>query len=147
MHYHPPPHQTKNLQTQFLRKQQGCLGFWRKVIFKGANEGEGGGANKIKAKQDTQPNLKQKLIHICRVTDILMNVILVQIYSRHTMPFTFVYRTADISALSRSADSPEINISFSVYKCIYKITFILFMILQLNLHLQIKKKKKYQIQM
>ena len=34
-----------------------------------------------------------------------------------TMPFIFVYRTADTSALSRSSDSAEICISCSIHKC------------------------------
>ena len=36
--------------------------------------------------------------------------------TRNTMPFIFVYRTADIIALSRSFDSAEVYISCSIQK-------------------------------
>ena len=35
----------------------------------------------------------------------------------YTMPFRFVYQTADISALARSLDRPEVHMSCSVHKC------------------------------
>ena len=37
--------------------------------------------------------------------------------NKDTPPFIFVCRTADNSALSRSLDSAEIYISYSVHKC------------------------------
>ena len=43
------------------------------------------------------------------------NSIIIPSRTDTTMPFRFVYRTADISALSRSLDSAEIHISCSVH--------------------------------
>ena len=42
------------------------------------------------------------------------------------MPFRFVYRTADISALSRSLESADIYISCSVHKCEWHSIFVLY---------------------
>ena len=44
---------------------------------------------------------------------------------RSTMPFRFVYRSTDISALSRSLDSAAVYISCRVHKCKWHSSFFI----------------------